>query len=70
MIIRKTRTQEDVYYEAKIEYENDQIQIVPISLGKLQQYDSKITKDTGFTEIRNQLNTCAGLHWLAANNEI
>jgi len=67
---RKTRTDEKTYFEAQIEYEGNHFQTVNISLDKLKVIDSKITKDTSFTEIKNKLDNCRGLHWLVTNNEI
>ena len=67
---RKTRLSEETYFEAKIEYEGNQFQIINISLDKLKAFDSKITKDTEFTDIKKRLDNCAGLHWLVTNNEI
>lgn len=67
---RKTRTDEQTYFEAKIEYEGHQFQIVNISLDKLKKFDSKITKDTEFSEIKKTIDCCSGLHWLVTNNEI
>lgn len=67
---RKTRTDEQTYFEAKIEYDDNRYQIVNISLDKLKVIDTKITKDTEFTDIKKKLDCCSGLHWLVTNNEI
>lgn len=67
---RRTRTEEQTYFEAQIEYEGNRFQTINISLDKLQKFDSKINKDMEFTEIKKKLDCCSGLHWLVTNNEI
>ncbi len=67
---RKTRTEEQTFFEACIEYEGNHSQTINISLDKLKFFDSKITKDTEFTDIKKKLDNCRGLHWLVTNNEI
>jgi mRNA interferase MazF len=67
---RKTRTEEQTYFEARIEYEGNRFQTINVSLDKLKVFDSKITKDSEFTDIKKKLDNCRGLHWLVTNNEI
>jgi mRNA interferase MazF len=70
MITEKTRTQTTIYFTIIINFTNNQYKEIKVSLNKLQTYDSTITQNIDFDELKKKLDCCRGLNWLTNNNEI
>lgn len=70
VIMKKTRTDESVYFEIAIYFEYENNTYVNISLEKLQQFNDAITEDTNFDTIKKLLDNCQGLHWIFTDNEV
>lgn len=64
MITRKTAKEEIVMFEIQFKYKNNSENTVQIKLDTLQQFNSKITKDTELLEITRLIDNCKGINWI------
>lgn len=70
VVSEKTRTGELCYFKIEISFENYQKTLIHIDLKKIQEFNSSISKDIDFDELKKLLDCCKGLHWIAKNNMI
>ena len=70
VITKKTKRGTETYFEIQINFEGFVHQTINITLENLQKFNSAITNDIDFDELKKMLDNCKGLHWLVKNNEI
>lgn len=64
IVTKKTATNKITYFVVKVLFDDDQSITINANIDDLAQYDSTITKDTDFDELKLILNCCSGLRFL------
>lgn len=67
---RKTLYKTSISFEFSFVFKNSDTKIASISIETLQQYDSSITSETKFEDLKNMFDCCKGLHWIFNNISI
>lgn len=70
VVNKKTKSQETTYFEVELLFEHNLSQLSQITLENLQKFNATITKSTSFDDLKQLLDCCEGLHWLARYNGI
>ena len=69
MILEKTKERESIYFLFDLFYNNIPKQEAKVSLEDLQAFNSTITKDIQFDDLKKMLDCCRGLNFLLNHNE-